>query len=604
MSEMSRSISTGVPPLPEGSSPGRKRWIWLVAIPAAVVLAVGATWLFAASRGGDSAVASLPRAEVERGPMTVTITEDGEIEAEEQQIIRNELNWSAIIVELFPEGKVIHKGDTAIRFECDKLLDTITEQQMRVQQAEDDYKAAVTSYDIKKMDLDARVVQAGYMVEDAEANLAKYTEAEWDQLKKEAQGSIDEAKGDLELARHKLEAKLKINADPELKQPYSQSEIDREKLTVAKLQRALDRAIMDKDILHKYTHPRRLRNLQTAVEDAKRELVSAKAEQEKQLALAKTQKETKAYALKDAKDKLAERIEDRDKWLDIKAERTGLLIYETRRRPWHRPIPVAVGEEINPRQQLMIIPDASTMVVKTRVYESVREQVYAGLPARIRLDARSDKTLMGTVSKVAVLPDNQNPWLSPGVKVYVTTVTFNDEVTELDVKPGMTCDVSITLAKLPDVLSVPIAAVFSDQDVTYCYRVGDDGAPHRVDVQLGMTSETRAQIKSGLNEHDVVLLVPPPGERIRRKQPAEKPDEEAATMPGMNGNGSGNGGGRGGLGHQRRGERGARPTGRPGGRGEAGATSRPASRPNRRDGRGVGGPRRSRSGGGGGRGPR
>jgi len=589
MSETNRSISSGIAPAPPPAKGGQKnRLWWFVAALAAVVVVIGVIWIPGAVGSGASVIASLPRAKVDRGPMTVSITEDGEIEAEQQQVIRNELDWAGVIVELFPEGKVIQKGQTAVRFECDKLIDTITEQTMRVQQAKDDHSAAVTNYDIKKMDLDARVVQAGYAVEDAEANLAKYTEAEWNQLQAEAKGAIDQAKGDLDLAESKYQAKLTINEDPELKQPYSKSEIEADKLTVEKLQRALARAKMDKDILHKYTHPRRLRNLQTAVEDAKREQLSALAERDKQLALAKTQKETKEYALKDAEEKLTDSKADRDEYLDIKADQTGLVVYETRVRHWARPITVALNEEVSPRQQLMIIPDSKTLVVKSRVYESIREQVSVGLPARIRLDARAGQSLMGSVSKVAFLPDNQNPWLSPGVKVYPTTITFNDDVTGLDVKPGMTCDVEITLAELPDALSVPIAAVFSDQDVTFCYRVAEDGTAQRVEVELGLTSETRAQIKSGLTEGDAVLLVPPPGEQIHRKPPADEKDTPA-SMPAMNGGAPNEGG---------------RPAVRDPGRPEGSATSRPTTQ-------GAGGdgqerarrPRRS-SGGDGGRGPR
>ena len=498
-----------------------------------VGVAISAFALIGAGEGAADNIAGLPRATVERGPMTVTISEDGEIEAEEQQVIRNELRWGAIITELFAEGTIIQKGQTAIRFECEKLVEAIEEQELRVQSSDNEHRSAVTSYDIKTLDLDARVRKAGYAVEDAKANLVKYQEAGWKQLQAEAKSSIDQASGDLKLAKHKLTSKQKINEDPELNRPYSQNEIDAEELTVARLTRSLERAVTDRYILLRYTHPRKLRNFQSDVEDAERELGAAKAEREKQLNLAKTQKETKAFRLKNAKENLADLIEDRDKYLDVKAEQTGLVVYETRGRRWHRPITVAVEEEISPRQQVIVIPDSSTLVVKSRVYESVREKVSVGLPARIRLDARAGKALHGTVSKVHFLPDSQNPWLSPGVKVYPTTVTFNDDVASLNLKPGMTCDIVITLAELPDVLSVPIAAVFSDQDTTFCHLVGPDGRARRAQVVLGMTSETRAEIKSGLKAEDIVLLVSPPGERLYRrpidkKTPSSRP---AAKRP-------------------------------------------------------------------------
>ena len=89
----------------------------------------------------------------------------------------------------------------------------------------------------------------------------------------------------------------------------------------------------------------------------------------------------------------------------------------------------------------------------------------------------------------------------------------------------------IVLAELHDVLSVPIAAVFSDQDQTFCFRVDAEGKPRRVPVKVGHTSETRAQILSGLKEGDMVLLAPPPGEDVGGKLVGrrQKRQEEAAA---------------------------------------------------------------------------
>jgi len=134
---------------------------------------------------------------------------------------------------------------------------------------------------------------------------------------------------------------------------------------------------------------------------------------------------------------------------------------------------------------------------------------------------------------VAVLPDSQNPWLSPGVKVYPTVVSFDEDLSGLDLKPGMTCDVEIILAELPDALSVPIAAVFSDNESTYCYRLGPDGKAKRTAIKIGLTSETRAQVLSGLAEGDKVLLVPPPGEKPAPRRKKRKPQQSPTTPVAM-----------------------------------------------------------------------
>lgn len=87
----------------------------------------------------------------------------------------------------------------------------------------------------------------------------------------------------------------------------------------------------EKDILHKYTHPRQLRDFTIAVEDAKLEQIAAEAERDKQLKLAQTQKNYAAFNRKRQAERLKEYVEDRDTKLNIKAKESGLVVYETRR---------------------------------------------------------------------------------------------------------------------------------------------------------------------------------------------------------------------------------------------------------------------------------
>jgi len=169
---------------------------------------------------------------------------------------------------------------------------------------------------------------------------------------------------------------------------------------------------------------------------------------------------------------------------------------------------VAVGEEVRSRQQLMIIPDMGSLQVKTRVYESVIQNVKPDLETFVRLDARPDAVLRGKVSRVAVLPDSQNPWLDAGVKVYEVIVKLNE--TPDDLKPGMTAHTEIVLARFENVLTVPIAAVFAERENAYCWRVRD-GKPERAGVRVGQMNDARAEILQGLTEGERVLLAPPEG---------------------------------------------------------------------------------------------
>ncbi len=466
-------------------------------------------------------------------------------------------------MELAPQGALVQKGDTIIRLECEDLMVAITDQELLLQSAEDANLVATKQVLLTKKEMAAQVSKAKTAVVDAENDLKKYVEGEWDQQRDEAEANIKITKGDLILAEGKLDSKLKINRDPALNEPYSKSEIEAEELSVERLKLALKKAETAKGLLLKYTHPRTLRDLKIAISDAILDLEITEVDADTKNRLADAAKKSADVRLAKRKARLKELKEDAAK-LHVVAEEAGLVVHETRRRHWSRPITLAVGEKINPRQQLMIIPDMTTLQVETTVYEAVRDQVYEGLPALIRLtrqEAKNNTVLTGMVYKVAPLPDSQNPWLSPGVKVFPTVVKFTDLKLTEGLTPGMTAQVEIILAELPDVLSVPIAAVFSEAEETYCYKT-EHGKHSRVPVRIGRSSETQVQILSGLAENDLVLLAPPPGAKPTKKakerpktpaiatRPATTRPAPTATRPasGSRGEGGRRGGGRSGRG--------------------------------------------------------
>jgi multidrug efflux pump subunit AcrA (membrane-fusion protein) len=76
-------------------------------------------------------------------------------------------------------------------------------------------------------------------------------------------------------------------------------------------------------------------------------------------------------------------------------------------------------------------------------------------------------------------------------------------------RPGMTADVVIPIAKVEGVLAVPLAAVFNEPgDRKVVFLQGPDPQPRPVEV--GISNIHFVEIKSGLNENDVVLLARPP----------------------------------------------------------------------------------------------
>jgi len=536
MSETSPSPSTASS-LKGGKSSNRvrRRTIWAAVVTAVVAASVAGG--YQVLRKSNDKAQALATAKVARGPMLVSITAGGELKAEEQETIINPVRWTIVIKELAPEGSIVKKGQLIIRMECKELDDAVLDQGLIVRSAQDDVLAATNKLLVTQKTMEARLEKGRQALQDALDDDEKYEDGEWPQERDEAEEKIMIATGKLDLAQDKLDSMRRINEDPALQEPYSKAEIKGEELNVEQLKLELSRAKTDRRLLHDYTRKRQRRDKKTAVTVSQLELETVELEKETQLRLAESAKASAEDRLNKQEKKLTEFQEDAEK-LTVIAKKTGLVIYETRRRHWERPVTVAIDEEVRPHQQLMIIPNMETLRVETHIYEADEERVKTGQPALIRLPAKAGKVFSGKVGKKAAVPDSQNPWLSPGVKQYPVSIEFAGNIDGGNLKPGMNAEAEIIVAELQDVLTVPIAAVFAEGETTYCFRTDGEGNHQQVKVKLGQSSETRAQILSGLSEGDTVLLSPPPGIQIgkkltprkEREKPEAAPDQEATPQ--------------------------------------------------------------------------
>ena len=215
----------------------------------------------------------------------------------------------------------------------------------------------------------------------------------------------------------------------------------------------------------------------------------------------------------------------------IRAEKPGLVVYGGAGQEmfWGGDQErIREGATVRERQSIVTIPDMTKMSVKVKVHESYIKRVRKGQKARITVDAFADKVLDGEVTKVGVLPDSQNMWMNPDMKVYLTTISI--ENTQDWLKPGMSAKVEILVNQLADVVYVPIQAVSPSDGKQICY-VAHSLKPERREVEVGEMNDEFIEVKSGLKEGEAVLLRAPEGaERgAGEKKPTE--DQKPATPP-------------------------------------------------------------------------
>jgi multidrug efflux pump subunit AcrA (membrane-fusion protein) len=213
------------------------------------------------------------------------------------------------------------------------------------------------------------------------------------------------------------------------------------------------------------------------------------------------------------------------------AKKTGLVVYGSGRGDmmyYGNEEPVREGASVRERQAIITIPDMTRMSVNVKIPESYIKKVKKGLKARITVDAFPEEPLSGEITKVGVLPDSQNRWMSPDIKVYLTTLTIDGSHDW--VKPGMTAKVEIMVNKLEDVVYIPLQAVSPDSGKQVCYVAGGF-KPERREIEVGEFTDEFIQVKNGVKEGERVLLRLPDGVEANRNGKATKPSENRNEKP-------------------------------------------------------------------------
>ncbi|HEY67065.1 MAG TPA: efflux RND transporter periplasmic adaptor subunit [Thermoflexia bacterium] len=166
---------------------------------------------------------------------------------------------------------------------------------------------------------------------------------------------------------------------------------------------------------------------------------------------------------------------------------------------------VTVGEMASTGLPAITLLDTSAFHITVSVDEMDVGRLAEGQTAQVTLDALPDAVITGSVESIAPAATFEG-----GVVYYDVIISL--EPTDAPIRADMTANATIVVDELTDVLMIPTWVVHVDRDTgqTYVHRQAGDGI-ERVDVELGVRYEGRAQVLSGLSEGDVVILAPESG---------------------------------------------------------------------------------------------
>jgi macrolide-specific efflux system membrane fusion protein len=138
-----------------------------------------------------------------------------------------------------------------------------------------------------------------------------------------------------------------------------------------------------------------------------------------------------------------------------------------------------------------VVIDAPGFQVTTNVVESDLASVAVGQTATVSIGA-VDAEVTGTVTTISPVTSASGS----SVVSFPVTVTLDD--VPGSARAGMSADVTITIASATDVLVVPVAALMGRGDTYSVRTLGEDGQPVVTPVEVGLVTETAAEITSGL----------------------------------------------------------------------------------------------------------
>jgi HlyD family secretion protein len=157
-------------------------------------------------------------------------------------------------------------------------------------------------------------------------------------------------------------------------------------------------------------------------------------------------------------------------------------------------VPVEVGQQVAPGQNLARVADPSRLKAELKIAETQAKDIEIGQSAEI--DTRSG-IMEGKVSR-------KDPAAANG------TVTVDVSLTGELVRgavPDLSVDGTIQLERLDNILYVGRPSLGQDDSTVGLFKLTNpSGDAARVQVALGKSSVNAIQVKSGLNEGDTVVL--------------------------------------------------------------------------------------------------
>ena len=204
--------------------------------------------------------------------------------------------------------------------------------------------------------------------------------------------------------------------------------------------------------------------------------------------------------------------------MELKSPLDGVINYMSNySQGWMNAQPFKVGDHAVSGGVLAEIPDLATLQMESKVDEVDRGRIAVGDKVLVHVDAFPEKVMPATLVSITPLPEENNEWPpTRSFRAYAQLDMPDDRL-----RPGMNAGADIVETKIPNAVSIPAKALFTQagQPVVYLKKA-DRYLAQKVQVRAKNPDEVAIE---GLAAGSMVALVEPPLEqRSGTQQQTEK----------------------------------------------------------------------------------
>ena len=420
---------------------------------------------------------------VERGEFVAQVLDQGEIQSSENVEIRCEVrarNGTLSVIEVVPEGTRVQEGDFLVRLDSTSFEKELETQKISVANSQ------------------TSVIQAEAELMTATESLKEYEQGIFVEKKKLIENDIYDAKSLIETAKQEwtqakavLEHSKKLQGKGFITSQQLEAdgfEVKRAEFSLKTAENKLELAEKQLEVLNDITRIKETVQLKSDIEAAKVKL----SNQRESLIV----EQEKLGEIKDQTTKCEIRVP---------AGVQGQVVYAKESSRGGNDWVLEEGTTVRERQVLIRLPNPDKMEVKALINEQSITQIRPGMPATINVDALTNQTLTGIVTKVNQYAESSG-WMSSSVRKYAVLVEIVDPPEAL--KPGMNAAVTIEVRYLKDAIKAPIQTVYAVQDRHFCLIKKTEDEWETREIQVDGDNSQVVIVENGLKPGEQLVMNP------------------------------------------------------------------------------------------------